>query len=271
MDTKMILLDVGGTYIKCNDGRQIPAHSNGTKGDIADALRKAIGPLAGVTGIGVAIPGPFDYDRGIFLMKHKYAEAYGERFSVLAKLPARIPVKFHHDVNALLLGAIKLLGLQNSSTALVTLGTGLGFSYAIDGRVQYGPDGSPVRNLWNLPVDGGGILEDELSARGICNAYTNATGEKSRSALAVARMAYAGNEAALQVYAALGRRLGEVLGPILKELGISTLLMGGQISGSLELMSGPLKEELEDVQIIKAPDNSVFAGLESLFEEETQQ
>ena len=267
----MILLDVGGTYIKCNDGRQIPAHSDGTKGDVADALRKAIGPLAGVKGIGVAIPGPFDFNNGVFLMKHKYAAAYGESFRTLAKLPATLPVKFHHDVNALLLGAIKLLDLQDSSVALVTLGTGLGFSYALDGKVQYGQDGSPARNLWNMPVPYGGILEDELSSRGICNAYTGTTAEKSRSALAVARMAYAGDEAALKVYSDLGRRLGEVLAPILEELGIKTLLMGGQISGSLGLMSKTLGEQLKGVTIHKAPDNSVFAGLESLFDENAEQ
>ena len=64
MDTKTILLDVGGTYIKCTDGRQIPANSDGDRVAIASALRKAIGPAKGLKGIGVAIPGPFDYNEG---------------------------------------------------------------------------------------------------------------------------------------------------------------------------------------------------------------
>lgn len=265
----MILLDVGGTYIKRSDGHQVPARSAETRGDIADSIRKAIGPLAGVKGIGIAIPGPFDYERGIFQMKHKYAAVFGESFRALAKIPASIPIKFHHDVNALLLGAIKILGLQDKSTALVTLGTGLGFGYALDGRVQYGPDGSPAMSLWNRPVEGGGILEDEMSASGICNAFTRLTGEKSRSSLAVARMAYAGNEAAIEVYRGVGRRLGEVLAPILDKLGIGTLLMGGRVSGSLGLMSETLGAGLKGIRIEKAPEQSVFAGLESLFEPAT--
>ena len=269
MATKTILLDIGGTFIKRSDGRQFPARSGESKGDISDAIRKAIGPLRSVGGVGIAIPGPFDYKRGIFLMKHKYASVYGESFRTLAKLPASIEVKYHHDVNALLLGAIKLLNLTDKSVALVTLGTGLGFGYAIDGQVQYAPDGSPAMSLWNMPAPGGGILEDELSAKGICNAYTNATGEPSRSSLAVARMAYSGNPDAIEVYGRIGRRLGEVLSPIIKELGISTLLMGGQISKSLSLMSGSMQNELPGVEIHPVPETAVFVGLASLFDDNT--
>lgn len=265
MATKTILLDIGGTFIKRSDGRQFPACSGGSKGDISDAIRKAVGPLRGVGGVGIAIPGPFDYKRGIFLMKHKYASVYRESFRSLAKLPASIEVKYHHDVNALLLGALKLLNLSDKSVALVTLGTGLGFGYAIGGQVQYAPDGSPAMSLWNMPAPGGGILEDELSARGICDAYTSATGEPSRSSLAVARMAYSGNPNAIDVYGRIGRRLGEVLFPILKELGIDTLLMGGQISKSLSLMSESMQDRLPGVQILSVPDASVFVGLASLF------
>lgn len=265
----MILLDVGGTYIKRSDGHQVPARSAETRGDIADSLRKAIGPLTRVQGIGIAIPGPFDYEHGIFLMKHKYAAVFGESFRALAKIPTSIPVIYHHDVNALLLGAIKILGLEGRSTALVTLGTGLGFGYALDGKVQYGPDGSPAMSLWNLPVQDGGILEDELSASGICNAFTRLTGERSRSSQAVARMAYAGNEAAMEVYRNVGRRLAEVLAPILDKNRIGTLLMGGRVSGSLGLMDETLSAGLKGIQILKAPEQSVFAGLMSLFETQT--
>ncbi|MBO4742435.1 MAG: ROK family protein, partial [Bacteroidales bacterium] len=145
MDTKMILLDVGGTYIKCSDTRQIPTHSDGTKGDVADALRKAIGPLAGVKGIGVAIPGPFDYREGRFLMKHKFASVYNETFRSLARIPESIEVKFMHDVISVLAGAIRLLHLEDANSALVTLGTGLGFTHAVRGVVQCTESGSPER------------------------------------------------------------------------------------------------------------------------------
>ena len=65
-----LLLDVGGTFIKCSDGRTIPIDSDGTNDEIASALRSAVfgegePPKAGIR---VAIPGPFDYKNGVFLI-----------------------------------------------------------------------------------------------------------------------------------------------------------------------------------------------------------
>ena len=266
MATKTILLDVGGTYIKCSDGRDVPSASAGTWDDIASAIRKAIGPLKEVSGIGVAIPGPFDYNEGVFLMKHKFSAVYGESFRSLAKLPASIGLKFAHDVNAVLMGAVRMLDIGNENAALVTMGTGLGFSHAVAGKVQFSPSGSPAYSLWNKPAAGGGILEDRLSARGITAAYAEATGDKNRTPLQIARMAYSGNPEALAVYSRTGARLGAALRPVLEELDIRKLLIGGQIAGSLSLMLEPLQKELPGITIIQAPAGAVFEGLRSLFE-----
>lgn len=266
MDTKTILLDVGGTFIKCSDGRCIPSESGGSREDIAAALHKAVGPLDGVSGIGVAIPGPFDYESGTFLLKHKFAAAYGETFRSLLRIPAGVTLKFAHDVNAVLMGALRLTAPRDGNAALVTLGTGLGFSYAINGRVQCSPGGSPALSLWNRPLQGGGILEDRLSARGISAEFARISGEKNRTSLQIARMAFAGNPDALAAYATTGRLLGEALFPQLGELGISLLLVGGQIAGSLDLMLQPLSEALPGTEIRQAPAGAVFEGLSSLFE-----
>lgn len=99
MDMKMILLDVGGTFIKCSDGRQIPIDSSGSRDSIVESLREAVGEADKVA---VAIPGPFDYDRGIFLMKHKFAAVYGESFAGI--IGGNREFRFIHDVNAMLLG-----------------------------------------------------------------------------------------------------------------------------------------------------------------------
>ena len=267
MDTRTILLDVGGTYIKCTDGRQIPVHSDGDRSTIGAAFRKAIGPMKGVTGIGLAIPGPFDYIEGRFLMKHKFASVYGERFRDVAKVPESIQLRFAHDVNAVLIGAISLLGLQERNCALVTLGTGLGFSYAIRGKVQCNGAGSPARSLWDVPLPGGGILEDELSARGICAEYARLTGDANRTAHAIARMGYSGDPTAIQVYEHLGARLGETLEGILAEIGADILLLGGQVSKSIDLMIHPLQDVLKGVEILQAPDAAVFEGHSCLFKD----
>lgn len=262
------LLDVGGTFIKCADGRQVPIHSDGSQEEIAAALKEAIGPTEGLKGVGVAIPGPFDYAEGVFLMQHKFHTVYGVSFRELTQLPEPVASRFHHDVNALLLGSIRMLGLERGNTALVTLGTGLGFAYALDGEVQYNRMGSPARNLWNLPLKNGGILEDRISARGIATAYACKTGDHTQSVLAIARRAYAGDEAALEVFSELGDQLGEALEDTVHELHVDRLLMGGQISKSMSLMLRPLQNRLEGIRILSVPEGAVFEGLSSLFTDE---
>lgn len=262
------LLDVGGTFIKCADGRQVPVHSDGSREVIAAALQEAIGPAEGLKGVGIAIPGPFNYEDGVFLMKHKFTAVYGASLRELARLPEEVVLKYHHDVNVLLRGAIRMLGLEKGNTAVVTLGTGLGFAYAIDGLVRYNEMGSPARNLWNIPMGEGGILEDRISARGIQAAYSRKTGDCGQSVHSIAQRAFAGEESALEVFADLGDLLGEILAGIVNELEIDTLLMGGQIAKSLSLLSRPLQNRLEGIDILHVPEGAVFEGLSSLFENE---
>lgn len=261
-------LDVGGTYIKRADGPSIPSLSGGTREQIAGALRKAVGETAGLAGIGVAIPGPFDYREGIFRMDHKFAAVKGLSFRDLAGVPEGLPLRFLHDVNAVLAGAIRMLDLKGN-TALVTLGTGLGFGFALRGEIQANALGSPARSLYNLPCREG-ILEDYVSARGIRNLYERETGDNQVSAQDIAERARLGDRFARDAFRTAGTVLGEYLPPLLRELGIDTLLFGGQVSKSFDLLEAPLREALSGVPSLKlvrtVPEGAVFQGLASLFE-----
>lgn len=259
-------LDVGGTFIKCDDGRMVPIHSNGSREAIAASLTDAIGPAEGLRGLGIAIPGPFDYANGVFWMKHKFSSVYGCSFRDLAGLPESVELRCHHDVNATLRGTIHLLGLERKNTALVTLGTGLGFAYAIDGKVQYNELGSPLRSLWNLPLEGGGILEDRISSRGIRESYTSLTGNDKLSVRGIAGRAFEGDESALKVFSDLGDQLGKALAGPVNELDIDTVFLGGQIAKSMSLMIEPLQSSLKGIRILPVPEGAVFEGLSTLFD-----
>lgn len=264
MATRTILLDVGGTFIKCSDGREVPAASSGSRAQIQQSLREAVGADGTLAAVGVAVPGPFDYREGIFLMKHKFASVYGCSFREIAGLPEDVDLKFMHDVNASLTGAIEMLDLKSCNCALVTLGTGLGFSYAVSGVVQCNQALSPARGLWDLPYMEG-ILEDRISGRGISSAYEQLTGVQGVPASEIARLALSGDRPAIDVYLATGRLLGQVLAPVARELKLSAILLGGQISRSLSLFIRPLTEELPGVVVEPSPDGAVFRGLKSLF------
>lgn len=262
------LLDVGGTAIKCADGRSFPSRSGGTREQIAQALRLAVGDPAALRGLGVAIPGPFDYREGVFRMNHKFAAVKGMPFRVVACIPEGVPVRFMHDVHAVLAGAVRMMGL-GGNTAVVTLGTGLGFGFTVRGEIQANALGSPARSLYNLPCRDG-ILEDYVSARGIRNLYARETGDCQVSAQDIAQRARVGDRFARDAFRTAGTILGEYLPPLLRELETGTLLFGGQVSRSFDLVEAPLREALAGVPGLKTvgtvPEGAVFEGLASLFE-----
>ena len=263
MDTRTILLDVGGSYIKRQSGEPLPIPSDGSRDAIAAALRASIAP--GVERVGVAIPGPFDYRTGMFLMKHKFAAVYGELFTELAGIPEGVTVKFVHDVNAVLEGALRIMDLHNKNTALVTLGTGLGFSLAIKGQVRYGPTGSPADVLWNLPWKDS-ILEDYVGSKGVKKYWIAEGGDANDSAAVIAQKAGEGNPAAIKAYQKVGDTLGEALKGLMEEHKVDTLLFAGQVSKSLDLMEPSIRKHLKDINIALAPAGAVFRGIASLFE-----
>lgn len=262
MATRTILLDVGGTYIKRPGLTPVPIASAGSREEIAGSLQKALGTHAGR--IGVAIPGPFDYQNGVFLMKHKFGAVYGESFAALAGIPDSVEVRYRHDVNSVLEGALRMMDLEGN-TALVSIGTGLGFTCAVDGKVLYGPTGSPAVVIWNRPY-GDGILEDYVSARGIRNIYVRMGGSTALSAAGIAQRAFEGENLAYQAFFRMGEALAEALEELTDLYDFRTVLFAGGVSKSLVLMEQVLRERLGDIRLVTAPQDAVFRGLEALFE-----
>lgn len=298
MDSKTILLDVGGTFVKCSDGREIPIDSDGTREEIVSSLREALG---GAQRAAVAIPGPFRYADGTFLMKHKFAAVYGEKFADLiaeANCPAvaerRAGVKeddcpavaekkadaplgqssssssdapsfrFIHDVNCMLLGEMaEGAGRGYERVALVTLGTGLGFALSLDGQIQMNELGSPLVPVYNLPFRDG-ILEDYVSKRGFLRGWEGITVKE------LAARAYEGNPAARDRFREVGGILASSIAPLLGRYGIQCLLLGGQISRSYSLMAQALEDGLRELASLQyvGPvsdiDNATFNGLKTL-------
>lgn len=260
MTPDKLLLDVGGTFIKCSDGRSVPVDSDGTWEDVVGAFRKAVWEAEELAqnGVRVAIPGPFRYSDGQFLMKHKFASVYGEYFADLVGLP-REQCRFVHDVVCMLLGEVTP---DSGNTAIIALGTGLGFAMFVDGKVLTNELGSPAVSIYSRPYRDG-ILEDYVSKRGIQGRY----GDPSLTVKEIAHRALSGDPGAQAVFAETGDIIGECIGSILKEYGIKTLLLGGQISRSWQLFAPELQARLGDgvkVSPISDFDNATFNGLKNL-------
>lgn len=285
------MMDVGGTFIKSGlmtsdgilkDGSQqtSPIDSDGTKDDICKSLTSVVSQGLALcresgckpAGIGICMPGPFDYARGISRMVHKFASIKDIPLKEVIRSAMSghdIPIIFGHDVNVQLYGEMcggNAVGFDN--VCLVSLGTGLGFALAADGKILHTPAGTPMVSIWNKPYKEG-ILEDYASKRGFSTTWEEVTGKRPAKELTVARMgelAEAGNKEALEVFRRIGHIIGANIREKLAEYKIRCLLFGGQISRSFRFMEDAVRKELdglENLHIDTVSDfsNAAFKGL----------
>ena len=284
-------MDVGGTFIKSGimsadgilqDGSQqtVPINSDGSKEEICNSLTSAVRQGVALcryygfspAGVGICMPGPFNYITGISAMVHKFAAIKDIPLKDVIKEALDeldMPVVFGHDVNTQLYGEMcGGNGKGYSNLCLVALGTGLGFAMATDGKILQTPTGSPMISIWNLPYNGG-ILEDYASKRGFYNTWEMVTGEKPSEELTVAEMgrrAGEGDATALEVFRRVGSFIGQNIKDRLKEYHIECLLFGGQISRSFRFMEEAVREELKEIDgltinTVSDFSNAAFKGL----------
>jgi glucokinase len=257
---------MGGTYIKAacvmEDGtiatpiKMIPSNSGGPLEDILGSWKEVFKLLLNeasekgldIAGIGVSTPGPFDYKRKMSLMRHKFSSIYGvnleDAIRKEIKLP-RVPFLFFQDANSFLAGEQRFgaaRGVQNC--ACVTLGTGLGFSVMANGQfLTNGRDACYIA-LYRQPWKDG-ILEDAVSAGGLCAAYRELSGRDERiSAKEIGLRAKAGDQAAAEVWRRFGEALGKGIAFHLIHTYSELLVAGGQISKDFALFEKPLTEAL---------------------------
>ena len=289
-NSRIVLLDVGGTFVKSSLGiagkgavegtfESTPISSDGTAQEIRNSFREAVevqirhAEKAGYTvdAVCAALPGPFDYKEGVFMMKHKFAAVYGCSFrDILGDvIDPDIRLAFVHDVNGALLGALAAdKSLMQGNIALSTFGTGLGFAYSVDGEVKESESGSPEINIWNLPYNGG-ILEDFVSRRAILGFFLQQGGVlgEGEDVKEIAQKARMGDEKALKAFKEAGMHYAAGAGALISGLGISRVLFAGQIAKSFDLMEEAIREGLgDDVQLSVLDDiqGTVLIGVSSL-------
>jgi glucokinase len=207
---------------------------------------RASAGLEPVAGAELAFPGPFNFEAGISQMKHKLPYLYGvdlrkEIASRFAWKP--LQVQFLHDSAAFLLGEIGAGAARGVARAVgITLGTGIGSAFAVDGRVvTEGRGVPPGGELWDLPYEGG-IIEDSVSTRAIQGNYKRRTGQSRE----VAELAEAvdTDPAAAEAFAEFGRHLGLALRGALASFAPQVIVLGGGISRSSHLFLPAAQREM---------------------------
>lgn len=288
-----LAIDAGGTFFKSalldasaevvqGSVYSTRSYSEGPADKIVGAYRNTVSNAlrfihqhGGVelAGIGIATPGPFDYENGTPLMKHKFASVYGVKLrDTIYEVPGvtdGMPITFMHDANAALAGEIlngNAKGCPNA--ALITLGTGLGFAFSQNGKVQFNDQGGPKITIFRTPYKDG-ILEDYVSKRGFLKIYQEKSGKSNVENIQVAdigKWADEGDAISLETFQQAGKILALNIKNILQEQEIECLLFGGQISKSFHHFEEALQSELNNIStlhkiaVVKNMDNAALIG-----------
>lgn len=256
------VLEIGGTHVTAavvDTDRWVPVPGTAVRhrldaGASADDLVQAIVAAAasaapGGSRWGVAIPGPFDYERGVgdFAGVGKLEALrgvdLGRRLGAALGCPSD-SVAFVNDARAFGVGEWVAGAARGHARAIaVTLGTGVGSAFLVDGVPKdHGPGVAPSGRL-DLVQLGGHPLEDTISRRAIRATYAALAGSSSGrpDVRTIANRARADDPHATRALAEPLHALGTVLAPLGVEFGASVVVVGGSIARAWDVVEHPLR------------------------------
>ncbi|GIT78721.1 glucokinase [Leifsonia sp. LS1] len=201
------------------------------------AVRAGVDP--GACEWGLAMPGPFDYERGIAhyagVGKFDHLAGVDIRSGLAARLGAEARrIHFVHDAAAYGIGEWRFGAGAGTARRFVciTLGTGVGSAFVDDGRLVFDrPDVPPGGEAHRLTF-AGRPLEDTVSTRALLARY----GGASLTVKDLATRARAGDHRAQLAFDTAMAALAHTIAPWLASFGTTDVVLGGAISRSWDVL-----------------------------------
>jgi glucokinase len=217
-----------------------------------------------VSGLSLAMPGPFDYENGISYIKglNKYESIYGIDIKLHLANALQIHhkrIKFRNDAEATIAGeCIAGAGKGYNNVIGVTLGTGFGSAHFIDNEIK-------DLNLGSLPFKET-IADDYLSTRGFVKRYFELSGKSVKNVKELASIATQ-DEAATQVFEDFAKNMSDFLKPHILPMSPECLILCGNIALANGLFSPSLKNYLQGVKIelAQSGEDAALIGAANLF------
>jgi len=251
------------------DPDAVPASVVAQLAEVAVAALAAWGP---VRSVGIGVPGLYDPATGCtrFLVNVPGPWA-GHPVAGPVGAAVGLPAFLVNDARAFGLAELRL-GAGRGASAMVglTLGTGVGGVFAIDGRVHQGHDGT-AGEIGHQTIDpdgpwchcgNRGCLEAFARADQIAAACGTATAEEA------VRAAETGDARAQTGLADIGRYLGIGIANMITVISPDRVVVGGGVAAAGELLFGPIRAEiarrvrttsLGDVTLLRA-ELGIWAG-----------
>ena len=262
--TRIALTDLEGRVL-ADDQVEVPVEAGPNHvldrllSAVAALLRTSDVPVDELCGVGLSLPGPVDPESGRPSQPPILPgwDAYPIAEHVQSQLPG-VPVLVANDADAAALGEYAAGFSHVRSLCLVKVSTGIGTGLVIDGRSYTGVDGgagdighvrvSP-RSDARCQCGMQGCLAAVASGRAVASELTELgfaahTGREVRALLA------AGTADAAHLTQQAGRRIGEVMAPVVCLLNPQVVLIGGALA-SAPLLAG-IRETLYSIALPRA-------------------
>lgn len=200
--------------------------------------------------IGIAMPGPFDYENGICLIKglHKYEALYELPVKKLLSDELKIPIsgiRMVNDATAYIRGEIAMGAAKGATDVLgITLGTGLGSALFRNGIYEEG-------DLYCFPYKES-VAEEYFSTRWFLERYKQKTGSILSGVKELAELSNQ-DESARDCFSEFGKNLNDLIQNRYAPAVPRTIIIGGNISNAAELFFPILQQQLgSDYEIKRA-------------------
>jgi glucokinase len=290
--------DIGGSHISCAaidlltgkilketlTGREV---NNQAQADViigiwADAVSEVMSkvPQGKVKGIGFAMPGPFDYVKGISYIRgvSKYENLYGvnitEAISDCLKVPEGFLIRYMNDASAFAVGEAWAGSAAKFNRSLsITLGTGFGSAF-ISNRIPIvdGPEVPRLGCIYHIPYEDG-IADDYFSTRWFMRRYKSITGKELSGVKELSELA-AGDRIVRDLFIEFGDKCALFLAPYLKIFNAEILVIGGNISHAYKLFGDVFEERLKkencncEVALSELKEDAALMGSAYLLDDE---
>lgn len=261
--------DIGGSHITCaaidldsgkilrNTLAERAVNNQAPADDIigvwADALAESLKkvPFENVKGIGFAMPGPFDYVKGICYIRGvaKYENLYGVNVSEAIAKGLQVPddflIRFMNDASSFAVGEAWAGSATKEKRSLsITLGTGFGSAF-ISERIPIvdGPLVPKIGCVYHLPYRDG-IADDYFSTRGLLGRYEKITGKELKGVKELAALS-SSEKIVMDLFTDFGDNLALFLAPWLSGFEAEILVIGGNISHAYNLFGDVFESRLK--------------------------
>lgn len=192
--------------------------------------------------IGIAMPGPFDYEQGICLMKNvnKYDHLYG--LNIKKELAVRLGVSplqisFRNDAEAFIEGEMLFGAGKGFEKGLgITLGTGLGTSFFENGHA------TDLALGINHPLHNG-VAEDFISTRWFITRYQTLASKPVSGVKELVEL-HATDSIAQQVFDEFAQNISKVIEDFIALYRPEVIIFGGNITQASELFFPAIEKQL---------------------------